>query len=98
MDIFPRGRRGERILLPPPPPPPLVALEDVPLFELKSDNEEIRLDNRELVERGLVGSCGSGSCGGGGGGGIDPEESSRTREDRSVKGLLIELLGDCTLF
>lgn len=96
MDFFPRGRRGERILLPLPP----LAFEDVRWLELNSDNDEILLDSREPVDRGLVGSCGSGSCTGAGTGGGDmgPEGSSRTREDRSVNGLLIVLSGDCTLF
>lgn len=96
IDFFPRGRRGERILLLLPPLP----FEPVLWFELNSDNEEILLDNREPVDRGLVGSCGSGSCtdAGAGAGDMGPEGSSRTREDRSVNGLLIVLSGDCTLF
>lgn len=94
MDIFPRGRRGERILLLPSP----LAPEGVRWFEPKSDNDEILLDNRELVDRGLFGSCGSGSCGGRCGGSGPEEGSSRTREDRSVNGLLMVLFGDCMLF
>lgn len=92
MDSF-LGKRGERILL-----VVLGPVFDVRWFELKSDSDEILFDNRELVDRGLVGGCCCG-CGGGSGSCCGRSNgSSRTREERSVNGLLIVLLcGDWTL-
>ena len=88
MDSFLKGRRGERTLL-----LLLGPVDDVRWFELKSDSDEILFDNRELVDRGLVGSCGCcGSCSCCG----CSVGSSRIREERSVNGLLIVLSGDCT--
>lgn len=93
MDSF-LGRRGERILL-----VVLGPVFDVRWFELKSDSDEILFDNRELVDRGLVGGCCCCGCGGGSGSCCGRSDgSSRTREERSVNGLLIVLLcGDWTL-
>lgn len=79
MDIFRRGKlgnRGERTLLEP---------ADVREFELKRDSDEILRDNRELLERGLVGES------------FVWDGSSRTRDDRSVNGLVSTLSRDCKL-
>lgn len=82
IDSLLMGRRGERTLFGPG--------VEVRELELKSDNDEILLDSLELLDRGVGGSCfvWLGSSSGG---------SSRIRDERSVKGSVTTLSGDCKL-
>ena len=82
MDSLLMGRRGERTLLGPG--------VDIRELELKRDSDEILLDSLELLDRGVGGSCfvwvgSSSGC------------SSRIRDERSVKGSVTTLSGDCKL-
>lgn len=58
---------------------------DVRVFELKRDSDESLRDSRELLDRGLVGNS------------FAWEGSSRTRDERSVNGLVTTLSRDCKL-